>query len=297
MKRSLIVLWILGVGSLSMFPLPKSPPAKGSVETTHLTVVDSTGKLSSEALNRLARQTQDSMDRVLAFWSADAGIARFGKIKLVLDKPRRDVYSCVFFWESKGDARTRVVQVFGTEGSPQMLAHKLTSAIFPNPDKLIRNIMGTLAEEHVGNPLTFPSCGLSSDDWVVALLRSNAYIPLSRLGPDHESWGMGDSGGGKLVIHDKDRQHRAYAEAGSFGSYLFKMYGMNKIKQFHRQSYQKERPWLEVFGLGMDELEKRWLAAIQETAHAESVSLILKLRDSRAESPCAEAQRRSPRKP
>lgn len=138
---------------------------------------------------------------------------------MVLDAPRRDVYSCVFFWETSGSRRTRVVQVFGTEGSPQMPAHKLTSAVFPNWDKLIRNIMGTLAEERVGNPLTFPACGLDDDDWVLALRRSGAYLPLRDLGPDHESWGMGDSGGGKLVIHDRDRQHRAYAEAGSFGAY------------------------------------------------------------------------------
>ena len=295
MKNIAILLLVLGAGLA--WTLAEAPYAKSAVETNHLTVVDDTGKISSEELRRLAAQIQNMLDRVLAFWSADAGIARFGKIKVVLDRPRRDVYSCVFFWETQGGRRTRVVQVFGTEGSPQMLAHKLTSAVFPNPDKLIRNIMGTLAEEQLGSPLTFPSCGLSADDWVLALVRSNAYIPLRQLGPDHESWGMSDSGGGKLNVFDKDRQHRAYAETGSFGAYLYRTYGANKIKQFHRLSNQKERPWMDVFGLGMEELEKRWLSALQERVNESNVALVLKLRGGHVGSPCAEAQRLSARKP
>ena len=30
-------------------------------------------------------------------------------------------------------------------------------------------------------------------------------------------WGMKDAGGGKLSILDKAKQHKAYAETGSFG--------------------------------------------------------------------------------
>ena len=132
-----------------------------------------------------------------------------------------------------------------------MMAHKLTSAVFPQKDKLIRNIMGILSEAHVGNPATFPMCGYSSDDWVLALLKSDSYIPLGELGPDHESWGMRDDGGGKLSILDKARQHRAYAEAGSFGNYLFQTHGISKIKQLHRLSQEKSRPWQDVFGVGL----------------------------------------------
>ncbi len=199
------------------------------------------------------------MERVLAFWSADSGVDRFGKIRVVFDAPRRDFYSSVFYWEKKDGQRVRVVGVFGSEGSPQMMAHKLTSAVFPQKDKLIRNMMGILSEAHVGNALTFPMCGFGSDDWVLALLKKKSTIPLDQLGPDHESWGMSDAGGGKLSVHDKVKQHKAYAETGSFGNYVYQTYGINKIKQFHRLSHEQERPWQAAFGIGLQELEANWL--------------------------------------
>ena len=203
-----------------------------TLETSHLIVSDTTGNLSNEQLKRLADHAQETLNRILAFWSADPGIARFGKIRLVFDVPLRDVYSSVFYWDKKGDQRIRIVRVFGTSGEPQMIAHKLASAVFPQKDKLIRNIMGILTEVQVGNPLTFPMCGFGSDEWVLALLETKSYIPLNELGPDHESWGMMDAGGGRLSILDKAKQHKAYAETGSFGNYLFQTYGINKIKQF-----------------------------------------------------------------
>ena len=137
-----------------------------------------------------------------------------------------------------------------------MMAHKLTSAVFPQKDKLIRNMMGILTEAQVGNPLAFPMCGFSSDEWVLAILEKRSYIPLNELGPDHESWGMKDAGGGKLSILDKAKQHKAYAETGSFGNYLFQTYGINKIKQFQRLSHEKDRPWQDVFGISMQEDRK-----------------------------------------
>ena len=39
-------------------------------------------------------------------------------------------------------AREHQVRVFGVEREPQMVAHKLTHAVFISPDKLVRNIMG-----------------------------------------------------------------------------------------------------------------------------------------------------------
>jgi len=196
-------------------------------------VGDAAGKLSNDQLKSLADQAQAMLESVLAFWSADSGINRFGKTRVVLDVPRRDVYSSVFYWDKKGDQSIRIVRVFGTDGAPQMMAHKLTSAVFPQKDKLIRNMMGILTEAQVGNPLTFPMCGFGSDEWVLAFLETKSYIPLNELGPDHESWGMKDAGGGRLSIHDKAKQHKAYAETGSFGSYLFQTHGINKIKQFY----------------------------------------------------------------
>ena len=231
-----------------------------AIETTNLIVSDATGKLANDQLKSLADQAQTTLDRVLSFWSADAGMDRFGKIRVVFDAPRRDVYSSVFYWDKKDGETVRVVQVF-TEGSPQMMAHKLTSAVFPQKDKLIRNMMGILTEARVGNPLTFPMCGFGSDDWVLALLKTKSYIPINELGPDHESWGMKDAGGGQLSIHDKAKQHKAYAETGSFANFLFQTYGINRIKQLQRLSQDKDRPWQNAFGIG-NELPRSKLRGI-----------------------------------
>jgi hypothetical protein len=264
-----------------------------TMETSHLIVSDTTGNLSNEQLKRLADHAQETLNRILAFWSADPGIARFGKIRLVFDVPRRDVYSSVFYWDKKGDQRIRIVQVFGTSGEPQMMAHKLASAVFPQKDKLIRNMMGILTEAHVGNPLTFPMCGFGSDEWVLALLEMKSYIPLNELGPDHESWGMKDAGGGRLSVFDKAKQHKAYAETGSFGNYMFQTYGINKIKQFQRLSQEKERPWKDVFGISMQELEANWLKTLRANrkTREENVSIVLKLLERNPGTACSEAQK------
>jgi hypothetical protein len=272
--------------------------SSAAIETQNLVVNDATGKLSNDQLKGLAGQAQAMLESVLAFWTADPGIDRLGKIRVVFDAPRRDFYSSVFYWEQKSGERVRVVQVFGTEGRPQMMAHKLTSAVFPQKDKLIRNMMGILTEAQVGNPLTFPMCGFGSDDWVLVLLKTKSTIPLKELGPDHESWGMKDAGGGKLSIHDKVKQHKAYAEAGSFGNYLFQTYGINKIKQLQRLSQEKDRPWQEVFGIGMQELEANWLRALRasEKTKEENVSTVLKLFERNPGMACVEAQKLAPRK-
>ncbi len=269
-----------------------------TLETSHLIVSDTTGNLSNEQLKRLADHAQETLNRILAFWSADPGIARFGKIRVVFDVPRRDVYSSVFYWDKKGDQRIRIVRVFGTNGEPQMMAHKLASAVFPQKDKLIRNMMGILTESQVGNPLTFPMCGFGSDEWVLALLKTKSYIPLNELGPDHESWGMKDAGGGRLSILDKAKQHKAYAETGSFGNYLFQTYGINKIKQFQRLSHEKDRPWQDVFGISMQELEANWLKTLRANGKTreENVSIVLKLFERNPGTACSEAQKLVTRK-
>ena len=270
-----------------------SQASEATLETSHLIVSDKTGNLSNEQLKRLAEHAQETLNRVLIFWSVDPKINQFGKIRIYFDLPRREVYSSVLYWDKKGGQRIRIVRVFGTDGGPQMMAHKLTSAVFPQKDKLIRNMMGILTEAQVGNPLTFPMCGFSTDDWVLALLKTKSYIPLKELGPDHESWGMKDTGDGKLLIHDKAKQHKAYAETGSFGNYLFQTYGINKIKQFHRLSHEKARPWQEVFGAGMRELEENWLKALRanEKTKEINVSIVLKLFNKNPRTACQEAQK------
>jgi hypothetical protein len=288
--RIAIVLSIFVTGLL----IPAlSLASDATIETSHLIVSDSTGKLSNEELKRLAGNAQETLNRILAFWSADPGIARFGKIRVVFDAPRRDVYSSVFYWENKGDQRIRIVQIFGADGAPQMMAHKLTSAVFPQKDKLIRNMMGILTEGQVGNPLSFPMCGFDSEEWVLALLKTKSYIPLSELGPDHESWGMKDNGGGRLSILDKAKQHKAYAETGSFGNYLFQTYGINKIKRFQRLSQENARPWQDVFGIGLQELEANWLKNLRanEKIKEENVSILLKLFERNPGTACEEAQK------
>jgi hypothetical protein len=293
--RIAIVLSIFLVGLLTP---ALSQASDTTLETPHLIVSDTTGKLSNEQLKRLADHAQETMNRILAFWSADPGTARFGKIRVVFDVPRRDVYSSVFYWDKKGDQRIRIVQVFGTDAAPQMMAHKLASAVFPQKDKLIRNMMGILTEAQIGNPLTFPMCGFGSDEWVLALLETKSYLPLNELGPDHESWGMKDAGGGKLSIHDKAKQHKAYVEAGSFGNYLFQTYGINKIKRLQRLSYEKDRPWLDVFGIGMQELEANWLKTLRANGKTRegNVSIVLKLFETNPGTACSEAQKIGTRK-
>jgi hypothetical protein len=264
-----------------------------TIETRDLLVSDATGTLSRSQLEDMARQAQAVLERVLALWSADAGVDRLGKIRVVLDAPRRDVYSSVFYWEEEDGRRTRVVRVFRSEGPPQMLAHKLTSAVFPQKDKLIRNMMGIVSEVQVGNALTFPMCGFGCDAWVLALVKTRTFIPLGELGPDHESWGMKDAGGGSLSILDKARQHTAYAEAGSFGIYLLHTYGIDRLKRLHRLSREKPRPWQDAFGSGLPELEARWLASLRasERPGSSGASTVLELFEGNPGTACAEAQR------
>jgi hypothetical protein len=295
MIRRVIVVSILAAGLLIA---GLSQASNAIIETQHLIVSDATGKLSNDQLKSLADQAQAMLERILAFWSADSGIDRFGKIRVVFDVPRRDVYSSVFYWEKKDGERIRIVRVFSSEGSPQMMAHKLTSAVFPQKDKLIRNMMGILTEAQVGNPLTFPMCGFGSDEWVLALLETKSYIPINELGPDHESWGMKDAGGGKLSILDKAKQHKAYAETGSFGNYLFNIYGINKVKQLQRLSQEKHRPWQEVFGISLQELEANWLKHLRTNGKTreDNVSIVLKLFERNPGIACSEAQKLVPRK-
>jgi 3-oxoacyl-ACP reductase-like protein len=295
MIRKMIVVLVLVAG---LFIAGVSQASSAMIETQQLIVSDATGKLSNDQLKSLADQAQTMLERILAFWSADLGRDRYDKIRVIFDVPRRDVYSSVFYWEKEDGRRVRIVRVFKSEGLPQMMAHKLTSAVFPQKDKLIRNMMGILTEAQIGNPLTFPMCGFSSDEWVLVLLETKSYIPLNELGPDHESWGMKDAGGGKLSISDKVKQHKAYAETGSFGNYLFKTYGINKIKRLQKLSQEKDRPWQEVFGISLHELEDNWLKHLRTSGEAkkENVSMVLKLFEKNPDTACAAAQKLVPMK-
>jgi len=254
--------------------------AENCIETTHLTVCDLTrGQLSSQRFNELANQAQQALDQVLKFWSADARVGKLGKIWLEFEPPRKGTYGTQFQMGMRNGARVRVVRVSGVKKGPQNMLHKLTIAIFPSPDKLIRCMLGPTMEELFGNRQSFPMCGYSQDSWVLAIRRTGAYIPLPKIGPDHESWGMTATPDGWARVTDDWKQHIAYAEAESFCKYLLHVHGTEKIKAFYRLSNQgKERHW-EVFGSTLDELEKNWieyLGSIQ-TAHEKEIEAAVKL--------------------
>jgi hypothetical protein len=152
-------------------------------------------------------------------------------------------------------------------------------------------MMGIPMEVRFGNPLTFPMCRFRHDDWVTVFRRNNSYIPLSKLGPDHEEWGMTTQQGVPVVL-DKAKQHIMYAESGSFGDFLLSTYGMNKVKRFYKLSAGDKRPWEEVFGLSFAELEIKWLQALDTDPKPEekNIALLLKMVKDDPDKACSEGQ-------
>ncbi len=241
------------------------PAHAAEVQTAHLTVSDPAGRIPPERLAERAARMQDLFDTVLALWEADPGLDQ-GRIRVVLIPPGRGLQLSVFRFAREGGRTTREVLVAPADGPPQMLVHKLTSALFPSRDKLVRNMMGEAAEARLGNARAFPSCGISPDAWVLALRRLGLYLPMAELGPDHEAWGMGENDKGVPFTRDPDRHHRTYAEAASFGRFLFDRYGMAKLKQFCANAGGAVRPWSLVYGVELDALEAQWLDALAQDA-------------------------------
>ena len=276
------------------------PSARAAVvETAHLVVGDATGRLSPAQLEERAGQVQVLLDKLLAFWDADSRVDRFGKILVTYCDPGGDSEYAIFRWVKEGDRKVREVRVVSAGNEPQMLAHKLTCALYPSRDKLIRNMMGEISEMRLGNPLTFPHCGLCADAWVLALLRLGRFVPLRELGPEHASWGMGTSMNGVPFTRDQDRHHRTYAEAGSFGNFLFTMYGREKLKELCRLTSDSARPWEATYGIGLDALEAQWLEALRrEEARLEpEIVLAAQLYQRDPAKACGEAQARRGARP
>lgn len=250
-----------------------------SLETQDLVVSDPSGQMTDERLKVLASQAQETLDQVLALWEVDSGSSRFGKIRVNFEVPRgHDYYTSVFVVASDGAGgrRARVVMVYGFEKDPMTMAHKLTSAVFPHPDKLVRNMMGVPVEERIGNRMSFPGCGLSSDDWALAFLRANELLPISDLGSDHASWGHQISPDGIPRVVDRIKQTKGYVQAGSFGRYLLQQYGFTKLKQFYRLSLQGGRPWKAVFGKEVAALDREWRDALkaQEASRGKNADIV-----------------------
>jgi hypothetical protein len=265
-----IVLFIVGCRSIP----EREKTTVAAVETPYLTVSDITGELSVERIRNLANTAQKALENIVRYWSTDPKIDKFGKIRLEFYGPLkidgREISTSVFFWK----LGIRVVRAWGANKEPQGMVHKLTHAVFPHPDKLIRNMMGIPMEAQFGNYLSFPMCGFSIDAWVLALRQVNLYIPLSELGPYHDEWGMSTKGGLPIVVNF-GRQQASYAEAGSFGAYLVNTYGIEKVKAFGEPPILRTRPWEEVFGITLDALEKSWIQNLNSKYKDEKKNVLI----------------------
>jgi hypothetical protein len=250
-----------------------------SIETDRLIVRDVSGSLSKKELESFAVKVDSLLTKVLRFWSSDPRIDEAGKIILEYDNPlKNNVAASYFFFREEKNKRCRVVKVFGGFDNPHQLAHKLTSALFPNPDIMIRNMMGEASEMRFGNPMSFPMCGFQKDEWILAIIKAGSFIPLAEMGSEQADWGK-EIVDNVPTVNDRVKQHTCYLEAGSFGEYLIDTYGIMKMKQFYRQSRNKPRPWEEVYGVSLKVLEEQWLNAIKTNTavKAEHVLVLLKL--------------------
>ena len=267
-------------------------PALGApIETERLIIRDVTGNISPESFKKLASKADLTLTKVLQFWSTESRIKQFGKIVVEFDHsdPKAN-YSFFFFRQEKGQ-KVRVVGVFGGGEDPHHLAHKLTSAVFPNSDKLIRNMMGEASEVRFGNPLSFPMCGFDKDCWVIALSQAGSCIPLAKIGSEHSDWGM-EIQNNLPKVKDRVKQHTSYLEAGSFGEFLINTYGIEKMKQFNQLSTKNPRPWKEVYGVTLEALEAKWLEAIRSKSQGkeETISTLVKLLRDNPNTACTSAQ-------
>jgi hypothetical protein len=163
---------------LFLFTVFSIPFTSRALETEDFIVRDLTGQLSDDQIRKLTAAADEKLKKILDFWAVDSGVNRLGKIRLEFEKPRAGTYSTVFITVKEGDDRVRVVRVFGVTEESQMVAHKLTHAVFPSADKLIRNMMGIPMEVRFGNPLTFPMCRFSHDEWVTVFRRNHSYPSL-----------------------------------------------------------------------------------------------------------------------
>ncbi len=267
--------------------------AKGAtVETERLVIRDVTGNISLETFQKLVNKADSTLTKVLQFWSTEPRIKQLGKIIVEFDDSDQKANHSFFFFRKENGQKVRVVRVSGGGEYPHHLAHKLTSAVFPNPDKLIRNMMGEASEIRFGNPVSFPMCGFDNDSWVMAMSQAGSYLPLTKIGPDHGDWGMEILNDSVPKVKDRAKQHACYAEAGSFGEFLISTYGMEKMKKFNQLSTNKPRPWKEAFGVPLEPLEAKWLEAIRLKSREKEkkISTLLKLVKDNPSTACLSAE-------
>lgn len=93
-------------------------------------------------------------------------------------------------------------------------------------------------------------------------------------------------------MKDRAKQHVCYVEAGSFGEFLINTYGIEQMKQFNRLSRNNPRPWKEVFGIALEQLEAKWLEALRLRSREkeEKISTLVKLLKDNPNTACFSAQ-------
>jgi hypothetical protein len=289
--RSLSVAIIISSILLS-FGVLEAAQDGTTVATPRLIVQNKAGILSQEKLESLAQKADKTLLEILKIWSIKPKIQKLGKIILeVTPPPVKNASGAVFYLSKESGRKVRTVRLYGVDGQSRGLAHKLTHAIFPHKDKLIRNMMGIYSEKLLGNPYSFPMCGFSSDTWSQVLLKLNSMVPLASLGPDHLDWGMKFQDK-KPIVLDQKRRHAAYAQAGSFGEYLIRTYRTNNVKKFYRLSLTTERPWKEAFGVSLDELEAGWISHLnsQLESNAKDVAALQRLMRKDPDTACTKAR-------
>ncbi len=278
-------------------PAVPAGAASPSVETAHLVVVDEASRLTQDELLLFSQGAEAGYLKILQFWSLPERAGGQDKIVLELLPDRRGHSFSVFVPGKRGRRDKSIVRVFGMR-EPREMAHKLTHAVFPTEDKLVRNMMGIPTEERLGNSLSFPMCGFPGHAWVVVLLKTGSFVPLVDLGASHEDWGMSFRGA-MPVVSDRKRQHASYAQAGSFGAFLISRFGVEKVKSFYERSRLGGRPWKEVFGADIATLQAQWLASIEEYAgnNKGQVELLEGLWKDDPVTACFRAQRKAAEKP
>jgi hypothetical protein len=266
------------------------------VETTYFVVDDVYQQLSADQLERFATNAEAAFIKAKDYWSIPGRTAQRGKILLELHREHFGYAFSVFQMEKASEGRRSVVRIYGIR-SPQEMVHKLTHALFPTSDKLIRNMMGIPTEGRFGNLFSFPMCGYDVDSWAIALKRSGSYIPLKELGEQHEDWGMTFKGK-TPAVSDRKRQHASYIEAGSFGTFLINKYGIEKVKAFYLESLKEARPWQQIFGLDFSALEGEWLKSLDESGktNAHQIDVLEGLWKQNPKTACDKAQETATKK-
>jgi hypothetical protein len=265
-------MFLLGLAFLCVGAVIRDVRAAGPLETPNLIVRDLTGNLSAEKLNAFAARAESTLAKVLEFWAVGPGLDQFGKILIEVEKALPKASSSVYLMRKDKGMQVRVVKVYGSEDNPHQLAHKLTHAVFPHPDKLIRNMMGIPSEVRFGNPTSFPQCCFSDDEWVMAMIQAKTSVPLAELGPDHLDWGM-EIHEGVPRVKNRAKQHAMYVVSGSFGEYMVRAFGTDKVKKFYRLSRQGQRPWQEAFGVPLKQIEADWLEDLKSRVRGDEKSI------------------------